>query len=248
MRNAVLHLITNKKDNFNLDGLPTSSNYTPFVPTESETKIRDALFINSSPYYLINSLVAAYTFEEILAEFNESERTYELYALPKMPLILSGASYANTADQNFNIAFKPSSFIKPVNLNWSIKYNTEQTLDLQYAGNFVSLNYSIDANKVLSADWPSDSGIRGGFKIPEDKEWSIGSLSTISIVVPPVSFPFDAAISYLKRFHSNDLYKLLNEYGLSRNFLNAQSSIEQYALILLALAKPGIRNPKSSAC
>ncbi len=248
MRNAVLHLITNKKNNFGLEGLPTTSNYTPFVPTEAEDKIREALFINSSAYHLVNSLTAAYTFEEILAEFNESERTYELYALPRISLTVTGASYANTSEQNFNVAFNPDFFIKPNNLNWSIKYNTTETLDLNYAGKITSLPYTVDSNKILSAEWPADSGIKGGFQIPADKEWSLGSLSTIAMTVPPISFPYSETIDFLKRFYSSYLYTLLNEYGLSRNFLNAQSGIEQYALVLLALAKPGIRNPKVSSC
>ena len=248
MRNAVLHLITNKKDNFGLDGLPTISNYVPFTASEAESKIREALCINNSSYHLINSLVAAYAFEEILAEFSESERTYELYALPRLSLIVNGASYANTNAQNFNIAFSPDFFIKPSNLNWSIKYNTSELLDLKYAGKFATVPFSIDSNKILSADWPIDSGIKGGFKIPENKEWSLGSLSEITMVVPPIIFPYTEAVNYLKRFYSNSLYALLNESGLSRNFMNAQSGIEQYALVLLSLAKPGLRNPKVSNC
>jgi hypothetical protein len=248
MRNAVLHLITNKAKDFGIEGLPLISSFVPATPTEAESKIRKALLINDSPYHLINSLSAVYAFEEILAEFNESSRTFELYSLPRNYLHITGADYANTASENFNIAYSPSSFVKAGTLAWKIKYNNSTSINLIYAGISVTIPFSIDSNKVLSATWPLDSGIRGGFKIPDDKEWSIGSLSEISLNVAPVSFSYADTIAYLKRFYSNSLYGVLNESGLGKNFAAAQSAIEQYAIVMLAIGKPDIRNTYVSTC
>lgn len=246
MRNAVLHLITNKSGNFGLDLLPATSSFVPYTPSPQETDIRNALFINSSPYYLVNSLIAAYSFEDILDEFNESSRTFELHNLPKSNLQITNATYANTPTTNFNVAYSPSIFPRPENMTWTITYNDGTNLDLLYAGQLASIPYTVLDGDVVTAEWPEDSGIRGGFKLNAGLSWCHGTVITLN--VPPISFPYYNAVKYLQRYNSTSLYHVLNISGLSRNFVNAQSGIEQYALIMLGISNPGIRNPKIASC
>ena len=244
MRNAVLHLITNKAADFDIEGLPINSAYTPFATTAEEDAVRTALHINDAPYYLINSLSAVYAFNDILSEFRETERTFDLHKLPWPRLTISNASYANTADSNFNIANIPTSFPSTNYFSWTISYNDGETLVIQACDKRFTVDYTLtevtegaNTYNVLAADWPAETGIKGGFAL--DVHWSSGN--SIELVVPPVVFPYNHAVNKVIGMTATN--SLLTKAGLSRNFYNAQSSIEKYALLMLALAQPGIRNP-----
>lgn len=248
MRNAVLHLITNKASDFGNDMLPTNSTFRAYPASAGETAIRDALKINSDIYYLLNSLVAVYAFPEVLSEFRESETTFDLNAFRLPPLTITNAEYYNTTTTNFNVMLQPSTFPTEGYFDWTISYNNETSLDIACCNQSYTIPYTkslaLDGCDVIEAEWPKVSGLSGGFKLPVTFYWSTGY--AIQLHVPPISFPYKAAIDIAVALPGTA--KILADAGVARNFFNAQSYIEKYALLMFAISRPDIRNPYTPTC
>jgi hypothetical protein len=246
MRDAVLHLISNKSGGFNIPCFPAYSDYTPYDPAAEETVIREKLLINMSSYHLINSILAVYSFSDILSEFRETSRTFNFNNLPIAELSVTNATYANTETENFNIVNVPTTFPSANYFNWSIKCQDSEFLIFTGCDTSVTISYNLEnvtqnavSYRLLTADWPAAAGIKGGFALDPSLVWSYGDQITLS--VPPVMFPYDKAIEYVNKLPETP--KVLNNSGLARNYYNAQSDIEKYALLMLAIARPDIRNP-----
>lgn len=246
MRNAVLHLLTNKVGGFNSSVLPTNSFYKPYKPTAAETFVRDKLLINSTNYHLANSMLAVYSFQEIYSEFRESSTTFSIKDLQENKVTISGASYANTSTENFNIVNIPTSFPSVNYFNWQIKYQDFDNLIFVGCDTTAVIPYELtettqDGNtyRIITADWPAVAGIKGGFSLDPETDWSLGN--SFSLTVYPAVFPYGAAVAYINDFA--ETATILNTSGLARNFYNAQTDIEKYATLMLALANPALRNP-----
>jgi hypothetical protein len=248
MRNAVLHLVTNKSSDFGSDMLPTNSSFRAFPASAGETAIRNTLKINDDLYYLLNSLVAVYAFPEVLTEFRESETTFDLNAFRLPPLTITNAEYYNTATTNFNVVLQPATFPTDGYFNWTVSYNNESSLDIYCCNQAYTVPYtkslSLDGCEVIEAIWPEVSGLSGGFKLPITSSWATGYV--IQLYVPPISFPYKAAVDLITALPGTS--KVLADAGVARNFFNAQSDIEKYALLMLAISRPDIRNPVASTC
>jgi len=247
MRNAVLHLITNKSGDFGSAVLPPNSFYTPHTPTAAEEFIRARLLINDSDYHLVNSMLAVYAFPEILSDFRETSRTFDFKDLQTNAVSISGASYANTTTENFNIVNVPNTFPSLNYFNWRIEYRDYENLVFIGCDTAYTIPYTVTTTtqnavtyRILSAAWPAVSGIRGGFYLDPATGWSTGS--SISLTVYPAVFPYEAAINYVNRF--SETATILTNTGLARNYYNAQSYIEKYATLMLALADADTNNPK----
>lgn len=243
MRNAVLHLVSNQSG-FNIPFLPEVSSYVPYTTTPAEDRIRSLLHINTSAYHLISSLISVYSFSEILAEFNETIRTFDFHNLLPTELHITGATYANTESENFNILPKPVSFPSPSYYNWTVQYADEDSLLLIACDSRFVVPYALstvvedsETYRVLSGEWPAVTGIKGGFALDDTTAWVPGG--SFTLIVPPISFPYDKAVAVVSRL--SELPGVLNKAGLARNFYNARSDIEKYALIMLALARPASR-------
>ena len=78
------------------------------------------------------------------------------------------------------------------------------------------------------------------FSLDATTDWSYGN--SFSLSVYPAEFPYDEAIKYVNKFA--ETATLLTDAGLARNYYNAQSYIEKYATLMLALANPDKNNPK----
>jgi hypothetical protein len=247
MRNAVLHLITNKSGNFGSSALPENSFYSPHTPTEAEAFVRSKLLINDSNYHLVNSMLAVYAFPEILSDFRETSRTFDFKELQRNVVTISGASYANTETENFNIVNVPDTFPSANYFNWTIKYQDYENLvfigcDAGYTIPYTLTETVQDAvtYRIISAEWPAVAGIKGGFSLDPSTDWSTGN--SFSLTVYPALFPYEAAINYINNFA--ETATLLTNTGLARNYYNAQSYIEKYATLMLALADADKNNPK----
>lgn len=248
MRNAVLHLITNKSGGFGSSVFPNNSFYTSHTPSEAESFVRSKLLINDSTYHLVNSMLAVYAFPEILSDFRETSRTFDFKNLQKNSVTISGASYANTPTENFNIVNIPNSFPSVNYFNWQIKCQDYENLvfigcDASYTIPYTLTETTQDAvtYRIVSADWPSVSGIKGGFSLDASTDWSYGN--SFSLTVYPAQFPYTEAINYINKFA--ETATLLTDTGLARNYYNAQSSIEKYATLMLALANTDKNNPQA---
>lgn len=242
MRNAVLHLITNKASNFGSDLLPSYSSFYPYTATPAEEAIRTLLKINDGLYYLKNSLIAVYAFPEILAEFRETSVTYDISKFMTEEIVLEQAEYYNTSTSNFSVTNHPSTFPDDTYCRWRIKYVDGTNLLFLGCNAAFTIPYNIyhlAGNRVaIDAEWPAISGLKGGFKLAEGTSWATGTY--ISMYAPPASFPYTAAVNLASNLPGTA--RLLAEAGIARNFSNAQSGIEKYALLMLALARPDIRN------
>jgi hypothetical protein len=248
MRDAVLHLISNKSGSFNIPCFPAYSDYTPYEPTAQETVLRDKLLINMSSYHLINSMLAVYSFSDILSDFRESSRTFNFNDLPISALSITNATYANTETENFNIVNVPNTFPSANYFNWSIKCQDSEFLIFSGCDISVTIPYTLDnvtqdavSYRILTAGWPTIAGIKGGFALDPSLTWSFGD--QITLTVPPVTFPYDKAIDYINILP--ETAQVLSTAGLARNYYNAQSDIEKYALLMLAISRPDLRNPAS---
>lgn len=246
MRNAVLHLISNKSGGFGVSAFPSYSSYTPYTPTEAEEKIRTTLLINNASYYLINSMVAVYSFPEVLSEFRETSRTFQFNDLPRPTVGITGASYANTDTANFNIVNIPQTFPSASYFNWTIYYQDFETLGIKACDkNFIvpysatSVTQGSTAYNLITADWPTELGIKAGFALDPGLSWSLNT--TIQLYVPPVTFPYGKALDAVK--YLSEFSTVLNTSGLATQYFSAQSDIEKYAILMLAIARPDLRNP-----
>jgi hypothetical protein len=249
MRNAVLHLITNKSGDFGSSVLPENSFYQPHTPSAAEEFIRSRLLINETNYHLVNSLLAVYAFPEILSDFRETSRTFDFKDLQKNVVTISGASYANTPTENFNIVNVPTTFPSANYFNWTVKYQDYENLVFIGCDSASTIPYALTETtqdavsyRIISADWPVAAGIRGGFSLDPTTDWSTGN--SFSLNVYPAIFPYEAAINYVNKFA--ETATLLNNTGLARNYYNAQSYIEKYATLMLALADTDKNNPKAT--
>lgn len=247
MRNAVLHLITNKSGDFGSSVLPENSFYVPHTPTSEEEFIRAKLLINESNYHLVNSMLAVYAFPEILSDFRETSRTFDFKDLQKNVVTISGASYANTATENFNIVNVPTTFPSTSYFDWTIKYQDYENLVFIGCDTSFTIPYTLTETvqdavtyRIIAAEWPAVSGIKGGFSLDATTDWSTGN--SFSLTVYPSVFPYEAAINYVNKFAQTPT--LLTDSGLARNYYNAQSYIEKYATLMLALAGADKNNPK----
>jgi hypothetical protein len=247
MRNAVLHLLTNKSGNFGSSALPENSFYSPHIPTEAEAFIRSKLLINESNYHLANSMLAVYAFPEILSDFRETSRTFDFKDLQKNVVTISGASYANTETENFNIVNVPSTFPSVNYFNWTVEYQDYENLVFNGCDTSATIPYTLTDTvqgattyRIISAEWPTVAGIKGGFSLDPTTDWSTGN--SFSLTVYPAIFPYEAAINYVNKFA--ETATLLTDAGLARNYYNAQSYIEKYATLTLALAEVDKNNPK----
>jgi hypothetical protein len=250
MRNAVLHLITNKSGNFGSLVLPENSFYTPHTETAEETFIRSKLLINDSNYHLVNSMLAVYAFPEILSDFRETSRTFDFKDLQRNTVTISGATYANTATENFNIVNVPATFPSTSYFNWTIQYQDYENLVFIGCGGSYTIPYTLTETvqdavtyRIISAEWPAVSGIKGGFSLDPSTDWSTGN--SFSLTVYPAVFPYEAAVNYVNKF--SETATILTNTGLARNYYNAQSYIEKYATLMLALANPEKNNPKTES-
>lgn len=248
MRNAVLHLITNKSGDFGSSLLPSYSSYVPHTPSAAEQAIRTALKINDGLYYLLNSMTAVYAFPCVLADFNETETTFRLSDFNSDPLQIVNASYYNTTSSNFSLKLKPTTFPESNYFNWVVSYNDSSTLNFYCCNQAFTVAYTLsladDGAQVISADWPSVSGMGGGLKLPAGQTWA--SDYTINIYAPPITFPYEAAVAKASQLPGTA--NILSEAGVARNFANAQSAIEKYALLMLAISRPELRNPYIKNC
>lgn len=252
MRNAVLHLISNKSGDFGSAALPANSFYTPHIPTAAEQFVRSALLINDSNYHLVNSMLAVYAFPEILSDFRESSRTFDFKELQSNIVTIDGAAYANTTTENFNILNVPNSFVSTNYFNWQFKYQDYENLVFIGCDSSFTIPYTLTeviqdsvTYRIISAEWPAVSGIRGGFSLAPDVSWSTGT--SFSLTVYPAVFPYEATVNYINNF--SETATLLTNTGLARNYYNAQSAIEKYATLMLALADTDKNNPQlTSAC
>lgn len=242
MRNAVLHLITNKTSNFGSDLLPTYSAFYPYTATPAEEAIRSALKINTSLYYLKNSLISVYSFPEILTEFKESSTTFDISKFLTEEVLVENAEYYNTTASNFAVTNHPVTFPDLSYFRWSIKYVDGTNLLFNCCNASFTIPYTLyqltGGRIALDAAWPTISGLKGGFKLLAGASWSTGAV--INLYVPPSSFPYTAAVNIVSDLPGTA--RVLADAGLARNFSNAQSGIEKYALIMLALARPDIRS------
>ncbi len=248
MRNAVLHLITNKSGDFGSALLPSYSTFNPVVPSSEETALREALKINDGLYYLLNSMAAVYAFPFLLADFKETETTFKLSDFRSDPLQVYNATYFNTPTNNFSILLKPTTFPEAGYFNWTISYNDEDTLNIKCCNKAYTISYTrLTASSgapVITATWPAETGMQGGFQLPAGASWSSGYF--INLTVPALTFPYAVAVAKASQLPGTA--KILNDAGLARNFANAQSAIEKYGTLMLALARPDIRNTYAVSC
>jgi len=243
MINAVLHLVTNKGGNFGSSLLPSYSNFTPYTEESYETIVRQALMINSGLYYLINSLISVYSFPDILSEFNETGKTFYLKDFRLSPVYISNAEYCNTQTDNFNILAVPDILPKNQNyFNCNVSYVSNTELSLSYKNKAVNISYEkstgSDNRVIVAGEWPVDSGIKGAFKLPSGESWKAGY--NINIFSQPIIYPYAEAVNEINKLSATP--QLLANAGVARNYYNAQTSIEKYALLMLALANPKKRN------
>jgi hypothetical protein len=250
MRNAVLHLITNQSGFAGSEVFPINSFYVPHTPNAAEEFIRSRLLINESNYHLTNSMLAVYAFPEILADFRESSITFSFKELQRNTVTISGASYVNTPTENFNILNVPNTYPSSNYFNWTIKYQDYENLVFVGCDSAYTIPYTLTetmqgatAYRIISAAWPAVAGIRGGFALDATTDWSTGN--SFSLNVYPAIFPYEAAINYINNFAETST--LLNNTGLARNYYNAQSYIEKYATLMLALADADKNNPKTAS-
>lgn len=233
MRNSVLHLLTNQAADFVSPIFPNVSDYTPHEESTVEKSLRSFLKLGAGnpDYYLVSLLSSVYSFPEVLEEFKETDKTFDLSDYTRPHDYITGGTLINSDKHQVKIARSPSEY--PVAMEIVIEYKDEKEVFITTG----TLIYAAKFNKIddnnLEVKWPSDIGLSGVLS-PTGGVWESGS--RVTIFHQPITYPFaQVASRILKR---SDFITYLSEVGLLKHVYSSQSGLEQMALVCLALANP----------
>lgn len=231
MRNAVLHLLSNKADGFRSPIFPESSDFVPVVETEAQAKIREFFKLQhpDSDYYLMGAMTAVYAYPDILSDFQETDMTFRLSDWRRDPDWITGGTYAHAQGQ-FYLHYSPDQW--PAPLTWVITYLDDTTLSIRAGDRRYIVKYHTSSSDVLYPEWPEALGIRGGIDL--DSTWA--SSSVVEIGHTPTAYPYDVVVDKLDTM--NETFLVLEDEDLTQQYFTAQASIEKVAVVLLALANP----------
>lgn len=235
MRDAVIHLITNRSGDFHHPSLATLTSYTPTARVGVEVEVRQALRLDDveTDYYAVASAMAVYAFPDILAEFGETARSVDFSMWRPDDDTIVGGEFANTNQDVFRIARMPREW--PVATVWRITYvedGARITLDNQPA----LLAPARAVGDYLHVEWPEELGVAGKIKL--DSTWQSGS--ELQIYHTPPSFPYGLALQAMLAVPG--AIQLIQAKGYMELYWGAQTDIERYAAAMAALADPATHN------
>jgi hypothetical protein len=231
MTNAVLHLVTNRAGNFHHPSLASAVSFSPRAETEDEQSLRTFLQLRdtTTDYYVLGALNSIYAFPEILAEFGETQRTFNLSRWRKDSDTFYPGKFVNTNAHVFSVQRVPNEF--PVDMEWLLSRVDSQTLKIQLASHTYYASARL-SNNILYVEWPEELGIQGAIQL--DGEWNASTL--MHLYHTPVGFPYSKIVEYV--VHRDDARRLMTGRGYMSHFFSAQSDIEKCALLYTALAAP----------
>lgn len=231
MINAVLHLVTNRAGDFHHPAFASAVDFTPHAETEDEKSLRTFLQLRdtTTDYYVVGALNAIYAFPDILAEFGETQRTFNLARWRKDNDGFYPGSFVNTNAHVFSVQRIPNEF--PVDMEWILSYLDAQTMKIQLASKTYLAPVRISGD-ILYVEWPEELGIKGAIKL--EVAWDSSARMTLSHT--PVGFPYGKIVEHV--VHRDDARRLLTGRGYMSHFFAAQSDMEKCALLYTALAEP----------
>jgi len=232
MKNSVIHLITNRAGDFHHPSLASVTDYTPHTESAEEISLRDFLQLRdqSTDYYVIAAINAVYAFPELVAEFKESQRTFDLSLWSKDDDNITSNGVLNTQDKVFTIHRTPTEF--PVQMRWELSYVNGTTMKIRLGDLFWDVNVRTTEDNVMYVDWPEELGISGALNL--DNTWSSGD--TMTIIHTPTRFPYGRLAEIVT--NRDDARRVMIDRNYIRNFYLAQSDIEKCAILYTALAWP----------
>ena len=231
MTNAIIHLVTNRSGDFHHPSLGSVIGYTPHVESPEETTLRRFLHLKDtdSDYYVIGALGAIYAFPELVREYGEDGRTFDLQSWRKDDDAFYPGNMVNSRKDAFAIHRTPTEF--PVALEWYLSYMDAQHMLIQVGTARYVVPVRVSAT-TLYVEWPDELGIQGAIALADT--WTTGTHMTLRHT--PVGFPYTELARQLTQ--REDARRLLTDRGYMSYFYAAQSDIEKCAVTYTALAWP----------
>jgi hypothetical protein len=231
MTNSIIHLVTNRSGDFHHPSLGAVRGYTPHRETDDETTLRTFLQLRdtSTDYYVIGAIASVYAFPDLVREYKESSRTFDLTSWRKDEDGFYPGKFVNTRRDAFNVHRVAQEF--PVEMEWLLSYLDAQTLLVRLG----STRYNVpvrEAGGILYAEWPEELGIKGAIEL--SGSWDASTFMTL--IHTPGGFPYTVLAEKLR--HRDDARRLMTDRGYMSHFYAAQSAIEKCAIAYTALAWP----------
>jgi hypothetical protein len=235
MKNSVLHLLTNRASGFGNVIFPENDDYEPHVETEEETTLRSFLRLDStsSPTHLVSIMSSIYSFPEILEEFQESERTFDLGDYRKEPDVVHNAALVTALDKTASLRWVPLEYPHPTSM--TIQHAEGNVVQIIYGTTRTYLPCQLRVGNLLDVEWPASWGISGLLDIGSGV-WDANSIITITHYTP--YFPY--ALCADKVMSTSSFFKFLNDKEAVKHIHTAQSAVEKVAHIALALCSPSL--------
>lgn len=233
MRDSVLHLVTNRASTFGSPIFPSASLYVPHTEGTSESSLRDFLRLRSNDpaYYLVGVLASVYSFPEIVEEFKETDKTFDLKDYVPPSNTVSGGSFVNLFGKSFSLERVPIEY--PILTDILVKYKDSREVSIVACNNTYNVPFAVRSGDNLDIEWPEELGIHG-ILYPSAGTWITGSY--VNIYHQPITYPYKVVTDSVLK--NSDYIQLLSSLGLMKNIYSAQSPVERMALIALALANP----------
>lgn len=231
MLNRALHLLTNRS-RFNSVYFVPDAAFVPCKETADSAEVRRLLGLDqeTSDYHTRAVLGAVHGVPVIFDEFHDPVRTYRATDFDREPVVMLGAVWI--FDETGAPEFSPVTTDVPAVGKLTLTAIDASRALLVYGSRSETLatRYAADA-KQLYPQWPEDLGIVGGLQLVQT--WTTGS--KINITGYPARYPWKQVAESLRQ--SASARTLLQTANLVGHFHNADSSVEQVAVVALALAK-----------
>ena len=236
MRNKLLHALSNRKTFED----PIFNGDPEFMPKElsaEEQQLRKLFCLDQITDYYVRvylSLLAAYP--DIVANVDDTPRTYSVLDFPPRGVVISGGELM--AQQGvFGYFTDPAQTVLPIDLTYEIGYiqgGTAVRIVARETGRGWSTNAfttGTDPNKILRVEWPEEVPFVGPIKL--NQSWISGA--KVVIQVQPSQFPY----AHLAKQISGSAYlmRLLADNKLVDEFVETADHQRKVAIALLLLAR-----------
>jgi len=231
MINQIIHLVTNRSGDFHHPSLASAADYVPHVEPADEASLREFLHLKDidTDYYIIGALTSIYAFPELVGEFNETDRNFDLSLWKPDDDAFSPGDLDNSSCCIFNIHRVPTEY--PVVTQWDMSYLDATSLLIQLGTKRWVARVRESATK-LYVDWPAELGLQGAVEL--DGAWTTGYKMTL--LHTPSGFPYEELARQIA--NREDARRILTDRGYMPYFFAAQSDLEKCAILYTALAWP----------
>jgi len=226
--NTLLHSITNRAsfmtEAFNVASPRLEKPQTDYAELRSILRLDDT----TTDVFVVGVLHAIELFPYIESLINDA-KTYNLADCKTQTVTIQGGE---VSPSKFGIPYFNRRLPSLSDLAIRLKFKGTSVIEIAATEGMFEVPFFYETYKtLLHIEWPDTFHLSCGIKLQQ--HWN--STSNLSIIVPPVVYPYKAAVDAASSWHGT--YNMLNAFGLLSKFYAATSQIEKLAYIAAALGK-----------